>query len=240
MKTPLKKQPAMIIALTICACSCSLMLSRETNAQSHDSDPRVAVILDFEGAAQSKEANASWSEIKRGQILPVGSVVKTGSQGKVDLYFRQIGTIIRLMPQTELTLEKLHKEMKNGVLVKETVLDMKSGRILAVVRVLVEDSKVEIKTPACSYLMPTAGVGRYDIRSDGTALVGKKSRLSLKALAGGKATTVEPGQKFSSKTAKVEQIDTKTLQELLGQMDELQAIATALTPPPRPEELPKR
>jgi hypothetical protein len=93
----------------------------------------------------------------------------------------------------------LDKYAKDGVILKETSVALREGRLLCVVRLLVPESKFEVRTPATVFQMPAAGIGRYDIRADGTVIVGKKSRVPLKALSiapVAKTNLVSPGQRL--------------------------------------------
>jgi hypothetical protein len=205
-------------------------------------DPRQAVVLAVDGKAFVVSEAGQQRPLKRGERLPQGAVVRTDASGNVDLYFRQIGTVFRLMPGTKLQLDRMEKHMKDGVLVKETIVSLQEGRMLACVRVLVPDSRFEVHTPTTVFAVPAAGVGRYDLRVDGTVIVGKRSRLALRALDAkdqSRTNLVSPGQRYDRGRNQVMEADPATLSDLLTQFDEMQLISDALTPPPQPNELPR-
>ncbi len=213
-------------------------------AESNDRDARIAVVLMVQGRQASFTADGSKpQELKVGQMLPPGSVVITGKKTEAVIFFRQIGTMVRLRSQSTLTLEKMTKYLKDGLLLKETVLNLQAGELMCVVRVLVEESKFAVKIPGYIASFYGAGVGRYDIQARGKILVGKKSENTLKVAtmdAPTKICLLQPGQSLDPKNMKAEAADQQSLSVLTREFDELHALAVGLTPPPRPEELPRQ
>jgi hypothetical protein len=225
----------------LCAVALFAGLLPNLSAQSDIHQKRLAIVLAVKGDATYTVGTVQDAKIRPGLSLPEGARIVTSRRGTVDLYFRQIGTFFRLTPNTDLTLEKLDKRFTDGVVIKETVARLDKGRILTRARVLVPDSVFEVKTKSLVFSVPDAGVGRYDIRANGTVVVGKKSQLPLHVVdvpAGG-TNVVSPSQTFDSKDHRAEMAKPEALDELMRELTELDDLAEALTPPPRPEELPK-
>lgn len=212
-------------------------LAISLQGQSDPSNQRLAVITAVEGEVYYSAAGVEKAPVRRGLTLAQGAKVWT-ERGTVELFFRQIGSMTKLMPQSELSLEKLDKRPTNGVVAKETVLSLTKGRVLARARVLLPESMYQIRTPKTTFVVPEIGSGRFDIRADGTALVGIRSKIPLGIYAEGKTNLISPGQMVEGPgPVKLKAVDAKTLEELKPQFDELEALAELLAAPP---DVPKK
>jgi hypothetical protein len=205
-------------------------------------DERTVVVLAVEGTAFFSESGAiANTPLKVGQVLRQGAVVRAGRRSKVDIFLRQIGTTIRLMPMTLLRFEKLEKHLIDGVVVKTTLLDLERGEIFCYVRVLVPESSFEVKNRTGLATVPGAGQARYKIGADGTFYVGAKSQqpLNVKQMQNATALIIKPGEVFKMETKRVAPMKAAELEEMLHNLDELQNLALYLTPKPSPNELPR-
>src|SRR5438128_2994552 len=105
-----------------------------------------ATVRSIRGQAQYAEG-ANWLPLNVGQILKPGSTVRTANESQVDLFMDQNGPVVRLTENTTLRLDKLSFEATGVDTIIETQLDLKSGRILGIVKKMAAASKYEIKTP---------------------------------------------------------------------------------------------
>jgi hypothetical protein len=106
-----------------------------------------AVVRSIRGHAQYQEAGGQWLELKVGQILKPGSAVRTANDSHADLFMDQNGPVVRLVENTTLGLDKLNYTATGVDTIIETQLDLRSGRIVGIVRKMASESKYEIKTP---------------------------------------------------------------------------------------------
>jgi hypothetical protein len=161
-----------------------------------------AVVRQVRGAAEASEGGA-WKALSGGEQLAPGTVIRTANDSSVDLFLDQNGPLVRLTENTTLGLEKLNFENTGVDTVIETQLDLKSGRIVGVVKRLSATSKYEIKTPN-----GVAGIRGTDyvIAADGTVKVPKGQIVVVYVKADGGVVTqvVNEGEKFNPATQKVE------------------------------------
>jgi hypothetical protein len=106
-----------------------------------------AVVRSIRGQAQYQDSGGQWLPLKVGQVLKAGSTVRTANDSHADLFMDHNGPIVRLVENTTLGLEKLNYTATGVETIIETQLDLKSGRIIGVVRKMASESKYEIKTP---------------------------------------------------------------------------------------------
>ncbi len=168
-------------------------------------------------------------------VLTQGVVIRTGEDSRVDIFFRRIGTTVRLQPNTEVRLEKMARRMEDGVPVMETLLDLRKGRIFTVVRSLVQGSRFEIRNAAGrSVVEGGGGNGRYIITADGTLVTEKGSATPLKIVRESGVTVIAPGMKFSAKDGKMLPLEVPEAVKLLIEFDELDALAEQVASPDEP------
>jgi len=109
-------------------------------------DVGKAVVRTIRGSAQYAEGG-NWLPLSVGQVLKPGSTIRTANESQVDLYMDQNGPVVRLAENTTLGVDRLNFEATGVDTVIETQLDLKSGRILGIVKKMAATSKYEIKTP---------------------------------------------------------------------------------------------
>ncbi len=172
-------------------------------------------------------ANSS-AEPKAQFTLNEGAVIRTGENSKTDIFFRRIGTTIRVQPNSEVKFEKMRRSTESGAPVLETLVHLRKGRIFTVVRSLVAGSTFEIRNAAGRSVVegaPKGGMGRYIITADGTQVADKTSSIPIKLIADKGVTIIKPGQIFDSKEGKM--LDALTPETVLTliEFDELNALA---------------
>lgn len=197
-----------------------------------------ALVLAVHGQCEYSEDGVVFAVLRAGRVCKQGDVIRTGQGARTDLFFRRIGTTVRLQSGTEVKLEAMTRQMKDGAPAMQTLLNLRSGRIFTVVRSLVPGSTFEIRNAAGrSVVEGGGGKGRYIITADGTHVADKHSAVPLKVVGETGVTIITPGQKFNAKEGKMFALEAPEAVELLIDFDELDALAEQLTPA---EDLPKR
>lgn len=195
------------------------------------SDMPQALVLSVQGKCVYAEDGQHFAALKAGRVLNQGAVIRTPDDARVDLFFRRIGTTVRLQPATEIKLEEMTRIMKDGMPVMHTLLDLRMGRIFTVVRSLVPGSTLEIRNAAGrSVVEGGGGKGRYIITADGSHVTDKDSVIPLKVFGETGVTVITPGQKFNAKDGKVFALEPPEAVNLLIDFDELDSLAEQLSP----------
>ncbi len=193
-------------------------------------DSPQALVLSVHGKCDYSEDGTNFTELKAGHVFKEGAVVRTSEEARTDLFFRRIGTTVRLQPSTEVKLEKMTRHLKDGKPVMETLLDLRTGRIFTVVRSLVPGSTFEIRNAAGRSVVEGGGGGRYIITADGTHVTDRDSAIPLKVIGETGVTVIAPGQMFMAKDGKLlDQAPSEAVLMLIN-LDELQSLAEQLTP----------
>lgn len=185
-----------------------------------------AVVLTVHGRCDYSEDGTTFSAFKAGQVFKQGALVRTADGARADLFFRRIGTTVRLQSGTEVKLEKLERHMKDGVPVMDTLLELRTGRIFTVVRSLIPGCTLEIRNAAGrSIVEGGGGKGRYIITADGTHVTEKDSAVPLKIIRENGVTVIEPGMTFNAKEGKMFALEPTAAVQMLIEFDELDAVA---------------
>jgi hypothetical protein len=188
-------------------------------------DPQ-AVVINVKGNCEFSENGKAFETLKSGQVLLQGAVVRSTEGSRTDMFFRRIGTTVRLQPSSEIKLEKMTRTVTDGNAAMETLLDLRTGRIFTVVRSLIPGSKLEIRNAAGrSVVEGGGGKGRYIITADGTQVADKGSAVPIKLVRDSGVTIITPGQKFDSKEGKMFDLNPSERVESLIDFDELDALA---------------
>jgi len=205
------------------------------DTQSEFSDVPQAIVLSRHGVCEYSEDGANFMPLSPGRVLKQGAVVRTSGEASADLFFRRIGTTVRLQPDTEVKLETMARHMKDGMPAMETLLDLRKGRLFAVVRSLVPGSTLEIRNAAGrSVVEGGGGKGRYIITADGAQVADQKSEVPLKFIGQTGITIIAPGQKFLAKEGRQFPLNPPEAVELLINFDELDSLAEQLSLPLTP------
>jgi hypothetical protein len=129
----------------IVALAAAVLMSASAQA---DTKHNRAVVRSIHGGAQvSNNKGQTWSAAKVGQFLGASSVIKTASDGTVDLFLGDNGPVVRVTPDSSMGIDKLDLDNTGIEKVIETQLDLRNGRILGSVKKMAAASKYEVKTP---------------------------------------------------------------------------------------------
>jgi hypothetical protein len=193
-----------------------------------------AVVRSVKGQAQYAEGGGAWMALKVGQTLQPGTQVKTGNDSAVDLFMDQNGPMVRLLENTTLGIDKLCFTPTGADTVVETQLDLKSGRIVGIVKKLAATSKYEVKTPN-----GVAGIRgtEYSISASGDVQVVSGSIVVVYVKSDGAVVTqvVGEGEMFDAATGKVRAM---SADEKSGAQREVQSLKGMATAPVQVEDVP--
>ena len=187
-----------------------------------------AVVRAIRGNAQYADAG-QWLLLRGGQTLKPGSTIRTANESQVDLFMDQNGPMVRLMENTTLGIDKLNFEATGIETIIETQLDLKSGRVLGIVRKMASDSKYEVKTPN-----GVAGVRgtetQYDISATSVVREVSGSLVVVYVKSDGTVVTqvVNTGEMFVPSEAAVKPIPPDELGQLVALFNDLRGAPTAV------------
>jgi len=183
-----------------------------------------AVVRQVTGAAEASVGGA-WKALRVGDQLLPGSVVRTANNSTVDLFLDQNGPLVRLTENTTLGIDKLNFENTGVDTVVETQLDLKSGRLVGIVKRLSATSKYEVKTPN-----GVAGIRgtRYTISADSSVMVVDGQVVVVFVKADGSVVTqvVNAGEKFNPATQRVETMTSEEKRAAEAEINLLSGIVT--------------
>ena len=184
-----------------------------------------AVVRSIRGSAQYAEGG-NWLPLSVGQVLKPGSTIRTANESQVDLFMDQNGPVVRLAENTTLGVDKLNFEATGVDTVIETQLDLKSGRILGIVKKMAATSKYEIKTPN-----GVAGIRgtEYDITATSVVRVVSGSLVVVYVKSDGTVVTqvVNAGEMFVPSEGAVKPIPPDQLSQLVAEMKDIIGAPTA-------------
>lgn len=226
MKTP-------FLFLVLAVLSLGYVLMADSDARPNDYQRR-ALVLAVSGAPTFSKGATHRADLIQGMHLFQGAEIVTGPNSSVDLFFNQIGSMVRVEPNSKVTLETLRRFVKPDRLVRETVFNLEEGRLLGFSRILVPDGKFVVKTKFGTVSMVGPSATRYSNSADGSVVVGKKSPapLQVESQAGsGKTNLVQPSQKLQHPTNDPVALDDATRAKITTPLDSLQSLAETLAPP---------
>jgi hypothetical protein len=130
------------------ACVTALILvSFLTGVQAQTFKQGSAKVAQIKGKAQYSAGGNVWVPLKTGTTLKPGSFVKTAPESIVDLNLGVNGPLVRVAPNSTVSLDKLAYAETGADTVIETRLSVENGTIIGNVKKLAKASKYEIKTP---------------------------------------------------------------------------------------------
>lgn len=130
------------------ACLTALaFVSLATDLQAQTMKEGSAKVRQIRGSAKYSNGGDVWVPLKVGTALKPGSTVQTALESIVDLDLGVNGPVIRVAPNTTMSLDKLAYSGTGVDDVIETTVNVKNGTIIGNVKKLAKASKYEIKTP---------------------------------------------------------------------------------------------
>jgi FecR protein len=199
--------------------ACVIALAAAFIASSAQATVGKAVVRAVRGQAQYAEGN-EWMPLKVGQTLAPGTSLRTATDSQVDLFLGENGPLVRLTADTTMAIDKLNFDATGMDTVIETQLDLKSGRILGVVKKMAASSKYEVKTPN-----GVAGIRgtTYDISATTRAAVGEGSLVVVYVKADGTVITkvVNPETVFEPAAEDVRDMTPEEVATLTREINDL-------------------
>lgn len=99
------------------------------------------------GTAEYSVDGKSWSQAQQGTMVPEGAAVRTKA-APVDLYLGANGPLLRVCPESEVTLSVLNREKGAGEAISNTEIKVQKGRVVGLATKVNAASRYEIKTAA--------------------------------------------------------------------------------------------
>ncbi|MGZ4961182.1 MAG: hypothetical protein ACXWDN_19800 [Limisphaerales bacterium] len=184
-----------------------------------------AIVIGVSGKCEYSEDSTTFRAVKANNVFKEGVTFRTSANSRMDLFFRRIGTSVRLQASTEVKLEKLERHMKEGMPEMATLLDLRAGRIFTVVRSVVPGCTFEIRNAAGRCVVEGGGAeGRYIITADGTHVTEKNSTSPLKLIRETGVTVIGPGMRYDAKEGKTFSVSTPESVKSLIEFDELHSL----------------
>jgi hypothetical protein len=107
----------------------------------------AATVRDRKGTVDFHMEGQPWRKLKKRSELHPGVVIRTGPNSHADINVNGFASVIRLMPETTLQLQKMTLTGSQMEGDRQTALDLKSGAIFGSVKKISRDSSYEIHTP---------------------------------------------------------------------------------------------
>ncbi len=144
-----------------------------------------------------------WQPLKAGGHLTRGAVIKTGAAATADLILEYNGTVLRLLPDSQLGLAQLDQEQAGEETITETSLTLMAGGLVGSQRKLAAPSHFEIRTPGG---VATIKGTEYVVRADGAVSVLSGAVTETYNLPGNKGSVkvvIQAGYSFNPATGQV-------------------------------------
>jgi hypothetical protein len=156
----------------------------------------------------------NWMPVKENSVLDHGVIIKTDANGEMDFILEFSSTVLRLIPDSELKIDRLDRTPVEEVVITDTKLKLMAGSILGFQRKLSHLSRFVIETPdGVARIVGTEYLVRYDgavsVLSGSVDVVYSKGRKSI-------SVTVKEGQSFDPKTGTVVTTTNEYLRNVLA------------------------
>lgn len=179
------------------------------------SQPVQAVVHAVQGAATWR-VGATWQPLQENHLLGAGATIKTADNTTVDLFLPESGTVLRLLPNSEVRFDRMD-EMPGGERpITTTRLTLLAGSLIGSQRKLLGASQFHINL--AHGLARIVGT-EYLVRADGSVscLSGEVTvRYNLPGNGGSVKADVPAGFSFDSATGKVVPTTPAYLQNIIA------------------------
>jgi hypothetical protein len=198
------------------------------------SSRRQVDVLSTNGECLYSEDGTKFRALPLHGVLFEGAVIQTGKGSWSDLFIRKTGTTVRLAPESQMKIAKLSETSENGVLLLDTRLELRSGRIFTVVRSLAPSSTLEISDAAGHSVIEGGGLGCFMITAPGPDSAGKLLLTPLRVIAQKGTSVIAPGQSYSAKDGVTLSLIPSSWETKLLQLDELESETDKAIAQPEP------
>jgi FecR-like protein len=177
------------------------------------------VLIQAVQGSATYSTGAGWQPLTEKTILSGGAAIKTDADAHVDLILQYNGTVLRLMPNSLLSFDKLNKDKAGEETITETSLNLKAGSILGSQRKLATPSSFEVHIPGGVAMIKGT---EYLVRADGavTVLSGTVQVIYDKPHNGGSIKVDVPaGFSFNPATGKVVRTTAAFLKDIIADIN---------------------
>jgi len=157
--------------------------------------------------------------LKADLVLSRGAVIKTTTESTVDIILQYNGTVLRLMPESTLSFDKLNQESAGEETITETSLNLIAGSILGSQRKLANPSTFAVNTP---FGVATIKGTEYLVRADGAVTVISGTvhvNFNLPHNGGDVQVDIPAGYSFNPATGKVIKTTAAYLQNIIADIN---------------------
>ena len=116
-------------------------------AESNQTSTQGMLVSDCSGQVDTIDSNGRWTPVTPGTVLSDGSVLRTGPKASADLLLQYNGSVFRLVSESEMRVEKLHRADTGIGMVTDTHLKVIRGELIGSQRKLHKPSILQIDTP---------------------------------------------------------------------------------------------
>jgi hypothetical protein len=131
-----------------------------------------AKVVGVQGKAEYSVDGSTWTALKRGEVLREGAVIRTTGAAGADLDLGRNGAALRVMPESVVAFSALTYEETGVETVVNTLIELRSGRVVGHVQKLSSTSKYEVRAPKA---VATVRGTRYDLSASGRLVVAEGS-----------------------------------------------------------------
>ena len=150
-------------AVVLCA-FCASLLAVSVQSAPTQYQPARASVRAIQGSATCS-IDGNWQPLKANRTLTAGTTIKTGPATTLDLFLPDSRTVLRLMPDSVLRLDRLDKLPAGELGLTMTRLSLLSGSLIGSQHKLVRPSEFEVLLP--NGVAKIVGT-EYSVRADGT------------------------------------------------------------------------
>jgi hypothetical protein len=125
----------------------------------------AAVVLDVQGDCQVSNDGPNFRALKKSAELGDTATIRTGPQSSADVFLKRMGTTVRLKPNTEINFNRVSQKKDERQELKTTV-DVRKGKVVAVVHSNVPGSSLAIKNAAGKKLSAATAGSSYMVSAD--------------------------------------------------------------------------
>lgn len=125
----------------------SMTLVGLCSAESNKTSSQGMLVSACSGDVDTMDSNGRWTPVTPGTVLIEGSVLRTGSKAAADLLLQYNGSVLRLVSDSEMRVEKLHRADTGLGMVTDTHLKVIRGELIGSQRKLHKPSILQIDTP---------------------------------------------------------------------------------------------
>lgn len=144
-------------------------------------DNAVAIVLDAQGDCTVSNDGQNFRPLKKTAELGQGVTIRTAGSGSADVFLKRMGSTIRIKPNSEVFLNRtIAKKDQQSEL--NTAVEVRKGKMLAVLHKNVPGSSLDIKNAAGKTLTDKVAGSQYMISADKIEKVSSSDRLDEKTM----------------------------------------------------------